>query len=154
MPRQVVMLAGGGHPGRGCPAPWLRRFDRDAIACVLTLRTDIPAPAGLPCRDLGGLEREAATQLAEAVSGTRPAPAVARRLHTETGGNPLALVELSAALTADQLGGAGFPELPLQPGAAIQQRFAVRLDQLSPQGRIALLVAAAAGRCPAGRPGC
>jgi DNA-binding CsgD family transcriptional regulator len=58
-------------------------------------------------------------------------------------------VELSAALTAEQLGGAGFPELPLQPGAAIQQRFAVRLDQLSPQARIALLVAAAAGRCPA-----
>ena len=127
----------------------LRRLDRDAIACVMTLRTDIPALAGLPSRDLAGLGREAAAQLAEAVSGTRPAPAVARRLYAETGGNPLALVELSAALTADQLGGAGFPELPLQPGAAIQQRFAVRLEQLSPQGRIALLVAAAAGRCPA-----
>ena len=127
----------------------LRRLDRDAIACVMTLRADIPALAGLPRRDLAGLRREAAAQLAEAVSGTKPAPAVARRLHAETGGNPLALVELSAALTADQLGGAGFPELPLQPGAAIQQRFAVRLDQLSPQGRIALLVAAAAGRCPA-----
>ena len=127
----------------------LRRLDRDAIACVMTLRADIPALAGLPCRDLAGLGREAAAQLAEAVSGIKPAPAVAGRLHAETGGNPLALVELSAALTADQLGGAGFPELPVQPGAAIQQRFAVRLDQLSPQGRIALLVAAAAGRCPA-----
>ena len=74
---------------------------------------------------------------------------MAGRLHAETGGNPLALVELSAALTADQLGGTGLPEVPLQPGAAIQQRFATRLDQLSPHARIALLVAAAAGRCPA-----
>ena len=74
---------------------------------------------------------------------------MAGRLHAETGGNPLALVELSAALTADQLGGAQMPEVPLQPGAVIRQRFAARLDQLSPPARTALLIAAAAGRCPA-----
>ena len=70
-----------------------------------------------------------------------------RRLHAETGGNPLALVELSATLTADQLGGAELPEAPLEPGAAIQ-RFAARLDRLSPLTRTALLVAAAACWCP------
>ena len=81
--------------------------------------------------------------------GSGPAAAVAGRLHAETGGKPLALVELSAALTAEQLGGAEMPEVPLPPGAVIRQRFAARLDRLSPPARTALLIAAAAGRCPA-----
>ena len=127
----------------------LRRLDRDAIACVMTLRAGEPAPAGLPCCDLGGLGRDAAEQLVEATAGIRPAPAVAGRLHEETGGNPLALRELATALTAEQLGGAQMPAGPLEPGVAIRQRFAVRIGQLSPPARTALLVAAAAGRCPA-----
>jgi len=127
----------------------LRRLDRDAIACMMTLRAGAPAPAGLPCRDLGGLGHEAARQLVAAVAGVRPTPAVAGRLHTETGGNPLALRELAAVLTAEQLGGAQMPAVPLEPGAAIRQRFAARIDRLSPPARTTLLVAAAAGRCPA-----
>ena len=127
----------------------LRRLDRDAIACVITLRAGAPAPDGLPCRDLGGLGRDAAAQLVEAIAGSRLAPAVAGRLHAETGGNPLALRELAAALTAEQLAGAQMPAVPLEPGAAIRHRFAARLDRLSPSARTALLVAAAAGRCPA-----
>jgi len=39
------------------------------------------------------------------------------------------------------------PEVPLEPGAAIRQRFAGRLDRLSQPARATLLVAAAAGRC-------
>ncbi len=127
----------------------LRRLGNDAIACVMTLREGVPVPAGLPCRDLDGLGRDPAAQLVEAIAGIRPTPAVASRLHAETGGNPLALVALSAALTAKQLGGAEMPEMPLQPGPAIRQRFAAGLDQLSPPARTALLVAAAAGRCVA-----
>jgi hypothetical protein len=75
---------------------------------------------------------------------------VARRLHAETGGNPLALVELAATLTAEQLAGAEgaeLPEAPLEPGAAIRQRFAARIHQLSPSARTVLMVTAAAGRC-------
>ena len=59
----------------------------------------------------------------------------------------LALVELSAALTAEQLAGAELPGAPLEPGEAIRQRFAARLDRLSLSARAALLVAAAAGHC-------
>ena len=125
----------------------LRRLGRDAIACVVTLREGVPVPVGLPSCDLDGLGRDQAAQLVEAVAGIRPAPVVATRLHAETGGNPLALTELSAALTAKQLGGAELPEMPLQPGAAIRQRFAARLGQLSSPARTVLLVAAAAGRC-------
>ena len=111
----------------------LRRLGRDAIACVLTLREGVPVPAGLPSCDLAGLGREQSAQLVEAVAGIRPAPAVARRLHAETGGNPLALAELSAALTAEQLGGAEMPQMPLQPGAAIRQRFAARRPHAIPR---------------------
>jgi DNA-binding CsgD family transcriptional regulator len=127
----------------------LRRLGSDAIGCVMTLREEVPAPAGLPCRDLTGLGVQEAEQLVEAIAGVRPAAAVARQLHAETGGNPLALVELSSALTAEQLGGAGIAEIPLEPGSAIRQRFAARLDQLSSPAKTALLVAAAAGSCDA-----
>lgn len=126
----------------------LRRLDRDAVACLLTMRPGRSPPAGLPYLEVTGLDSDAAGRLVEAVAGTRPARGVARRLHAETNGNPLALVELSAALTAAQLAGAELPEAPLEPGASIRQRFAVRLDQLSPAARTVLLVAAAAGRCP------
>ena len=126
----------------------LRRLDRDAVACLITLRPGWNGPVGLPCRDLAGLSPDATERLVETIAGTKPASEVARRLHAETGGNPLALVELSATLTADQLGGAELPEAPLEPGTAIRLRFAARLDRLSPPARTALLVAAAAGRCP------
>ena len=78
----------------------LRRLDRDAVACLITLRPGWNAPVGLPCRDLAGLSPDATKRLVEAIAGTRPASEVARRLHAETGGNPLALVEISATLTA------------------------------------------------------
>jgi DNA-binding CsgD family transcriptional regulator len=125
----------------------LRRLGRDAVACLMTMRPGTAAPAGLPCQELAGLSRDAAERLVEAIAGTRPTPEVTRRLYAETGGNPLALVELSAVLSAAQLGGAELPEVPLEPGTAIRQRFAARLDRLSPPSKTALLVAAAAGRC-------
>jgi DNA-binding CsgD family transcriptional regulator len=125
----------------------LRRLDRDAVACLVTMRSGTAGPAGLPCLDVTGLDRDAARSLVEAVAGIAPSPEVAQRLHAETGGNALALVELSVILTAEQLAGAGLLEAPLEPGAAIRQRFAVRLNQLSASSRTMLLVAAAAGRC-------
>jgi predicted ATPase len=129
----------------------LRRLGRDAIASVLTLRAGQPAPAGVRSCELTGLEPMPAGLLVEAVAGIRPAPAVAERLHAETGGNPLALTELAAALTEAELAGSQTPTEPLEPGAAIRMRFAARLDRLSDPARTVLLIAAAAGRCPADR---
>jgi AAA ATPase domain len=125
----------------------LRRLGSDAIACVLTMRSGAAGPPGLPCHDVAGLEYEAAEQLIEDVAGHRPAPAVARRLHAETAGNPLALAELSAALTAEQLAGGQLLDMPLEPGAAIRQRFTERLHRLSAPAQEALVVAAAAAQC-------
>src|SRR5580658_8015279 len=128
----------------------LRRLDRDAIACLLTMRPGTVAPAGLTCLEVTGLGSDAGERVVAAVAGIRPTLEVARRLHAETGGNPLALVELAATLTAEQLAGAEgaeLPEAPLEPGAAIRQRFAARIHQLSPSARTVLMVTAAAGRC-------
>ena len=126
----------------------VRRLGRDAVAGLITVRSGTPAPAGLPCREVPGLGPDASEHLVKAIARTSPSPAVASRLHAETGGNPLALVELAAALTAGQLAGAELSVAPLEPGAAIRQRFAARMDQLSPSARNALLISAAAGRCP------
>ena len=125
----------------------VRRFADDAVACVLAARPGGPALAGLPTHNLTGLQRAAVRRLAEVVTGVRPAAAVAERLAAETGGNPLAVVEMSGSMTAAQLGGADLPEVPLEPGAGVRQGFADRLGRLDPQVRTTLLVAAAAGRC-------
>ena len=151
--RALLVLVDDAHwldpASRGALLFAVRRLDRDPVGCVMTLRTGMPTLTGLLCCDLGGLGQEAAAQLVEAIAGIRPTSAVAGRLHAETGGNPLALVELVAVLTAEQLNGADVPWGPLQPGAAIRRRFAARLDQVSSAARVTLLVAAAAGRCPA-----
>ena len=130
----------------------VRRLGRDAVACVASTRPGSSVLDGLPVHDLAGLRQPDAALLVEAVAGITPAPAVARRLHAGTAGNPLALTELAASLTAQQLTGAGPPEvpdLPLRPGAGIQQRYAARLASLDPAVRLTLLVAAAAGACQA-----
>jgi DNA-binding CsgD family transcriptional regulator len=129
----------------------VRRLGSDAVACVFSGRPALPGLGGLPVCDLAGLAEPDAALLIEAVAGTTPARAVARRLHAETGGNPLALREAAAALTSQQLAGAGLPdvpEVPLEPGEAVRQRFAARLAGLEPAARVTLLVAAAAGSCP------
>lgn len=129
----------------------VRRFGDDAVACVracvLAARSGVPALAGLPAHDLTGLQRAEVRRLAEVVTGVRPTAAVAERLEAETGGNPLAVVEMSGSMTAAQLGGADLSEVPLEPGAGVRQGFADRLGRLDPEVRTTLLVAAAAGRC-------
>jgi DNA-binding CsgD family transcriptional regulator len=130
----------------------VRRLGRDAVACVASTRPGSSVLDGLPVHDLAGLRQPEAALLVEAVAGITPAPAVARRLHAGTVGNPLALTDLAASLTAQQLTGPGpqeVPDLPLQPGAGVQQRYAARLASLDPAVKLTLLVAAAAGTCRA-----
>jgi DNA-binding CsgD family transcriptional regulator len=126
----------------------IRRLGDDAVACVLAGRPDSPEIAGIPVHDLAGLSPPAARQLVEAVTGLVPAAEVATLLHSETGGNPLALAEIARAMTREQLAGKDMADAPLEPGAAIRQRYAARLDRLDPAVRTALMVAAAGGRCP------
>jgi DNA-binding CsgD family transcriptional regulator len=122
-----------------------RRLEREPIVVLLAARDANLrqfSPPGLADLGLSGLDREAAGQLLEAHAG-KVAPAVGDRLVEETGGNPLALVELAAALTSGQL--AGDEPLPqrLPLSAGLQQGFAQRVRQLPQLTQTLLLVAAA-----------
>ena len=77
-----------------------------------------------------------------------PAAEVAGLLHSETGGNPLALAEMALAMTREQLTGKDTTGVRPQPGAAIRERFSARIDRLGPAVRTTLMIAAAGGRCP------
>jgi DNA-binding CsgD family transcriptional regulator len=97
---------------------------------------------GLPELHLGGLDAAAAAELLAARVGPLD-PAVRERLISETGGNPLALLELPAALTSQQLAGREpLPErLPLT--ARLAQGFLARVRTLPAETQRLLLVAAA-----------
>jgi len=116
-----------------------RRLTAEPVALVLTIREGEPFPAGqrLPRHRLRGLhEHEAAALLAGA--GARVAPGLLRPLVAATGGNPLALLELRDALTAEQLAGrAPLPD-PLPVAATAQRRFQRQLAALPPSTAVAL----------------
>src|SRR5215475_7119719 len=71
------------------------------------------------------------------------APPVATAIARAAAGNPLALVELTAALNPDQRTGAAPLDLPLAPGRRLQRAFSGRFGALDEQARRALLIAAA-----------
>ena len=121
-----------------------RRLYADSLGLLFGVREPSPgltALDGLPTRRLGGLDDAAARALlAATVSGPLNAR-VAARIITETGGNPLALLELAGQLTPDQL--AGRSPLPqwLPVGRRMQAHF-LRQVRTLPSGRP---LAAAAG---------
>jgi DNA-binding CsgD family transcriptional regulator len=122
-----------------------RRLDTEPIVLLLAAEDSNGHrlhAAGLPSLRLGGLDREAAGQLLEARAG-KIARGVRDRLIDQTGGHPLALVELPATLTVEQLTGhALLPErLPL--GTRLQRAFLPAVRRLPPDTQTLLLIAAA-----------
>ncbi len=103
-----------------------RRLEAEAIAFLFAVheRTTSRVPLnGIADFQVPGLARDASVELLQhAVAGPLD-PSVRDRLVAETDGNPLALVELPAELTAEQLAGlATLPEtLPL--GVRLEQYF-------------------------------
>jgi DNA-binding CsgD family transcriptional regulator len=75
----------------------------------------------------------------------RLAPQVVTAITQAAAGNPLALTELPAMLTAEQASGAAALEFPLRPGVRLRRAFAGRIGALDPLARQALLIAAAHG---------
>jgi DNA-binding CsgD family transcriptional regulator/tetratricopeptide (TPR) repeat protein len=131
-----------------------RRLYAGSIGLVFGVREPSPgltALDGLPVRHLSGLEPGAARALlARTVSGSVNAR-VAARIITETGGNPLALLELAGQLTPGQL--AGRSPLPerLPVGRRLQGHFLRQVKTLPPAtGSLLLLAAAASSDDPAG----
>jgi DNA-binding CsgD family transcriptional regulator/tetratricopeptide (TPR) repeat protein len=119
-----------------------RRMHADPVALVIAAREGdarhFEAP-GLPELQLGGLDARAAGSLLDSALPT----AVRDELVRATGGNPLALLELPAALTEDELAGRAPLREDLPLAARIEQAFLARVEPLAPDARQALLVAAA-----------
>ncbi len=130
-----------------------RRLGRYAIGLIVVLRHTPPGaswpayhrPGASPAGTMlvVGLDEGAARQLL-AGTGRGIAPSVAQRLVEGTGGNPLALIELPAALTQPQLSGLTVLPEPLPVSAAMRRAFALRFDALDDDTRRTLLLAAAA----------
>jgi DNA-binding CsgD family transcriptional regulator len=123
-----------------------RRLRADGVAFIVAVRDGEPsafADSGFPELAITGVDRETAAVLVAQGSQGAATTAVAGRLYEATGGNPLALIELSNLLDPDQLAGRAPLDEPLRVGGAIERSFARRLEQLPDEGRRALTVAAA-----------
>jgi DNA-binding CsgD family transcriptional regulator len=122
-----------------------RRLDAEGIAMLFAAREGelrrFEAP-GLPELRLGGLDPVAAAALVDSHAGVALSSEIRDRLVLETGGNPLALLELSPALTEAQLSGAEALLAPMPVSARVERAFLTRVDRLREESQTLLLVAA------------
>ncbi len=123
----------------------VRRLDADAVAVLLAGRElgELAALPGAVQLRLAGLpDADARALLASAVPGWVTGPVI-DRIVAETGGNPLALVELPRAMTpAEIAGGLGFLGTSGLPGR-VEESFRRRLGPLPEATRRLVLLAAA-----------
>jgi DNA-binding CsgD family transcriptional regulator len=121
----------------------VRRLQAEGIAIAFATRDMQVGWARFPQLRVGPLGSRDARELLDSVLAARLDESVFARIIAESGGNPLALLELPHGLTPAQLaGGFGLPvALPLS--TRIEQSFARRLAQLAPDERRLLLLAAA-----------
>jgi len=106
-----------------------RRLYADRVGMVFAVREgegQALVLAGLPELTVGGLAEEAARELLARSAGTQVDRQVGWRIVADTAGNPLALVELAAELTAAELSGTEPLDWPL--------RFRGRLEFHPPWG--------------------
>jgi DNA-binding CsgD family transcriptional regulator len=123
-----------------------RRLYADSIAMVFAVREPAASPGllgGLPELTVSGLAARDAAELLAATTGPRLRPAVAERIVTETGGNPLALIEIGQQLGPGQLSGdAPLPD-PVPIGRQLELRYLQEARDLPADTRTLLLTAAA-----------
>jgi DNA-binding CsgD family transcriptional regulator/tetratricopeptide (TPR) repeat protein len=125
-----------------------RQLSADPVAMVFAARAEDADGAGfvaegLPVLRVAGLAEASARQLLDGLSDTPlPRDVVDRLLH-ETGGNPLALLELPTGLSPDQLHGTAPMPQQLTLTVAVERAFLDRARRLSEAVQTLLLVAAA-----------
>jgi hypothetical protein len=120
-----------------------RRLVAESVGLVFATRVPGEELAGLPELAVGGLREEDARALLDSVLTGPLSERVRDQLVAETGGNPLALLELPRGLTPSELaGGFALPgALPLP--RRIEESFRQRVDALPAETRRLLLLAAA-----------
>jgi len=130
-----------------------RRLLADPVAIIIAVEettAEVRLPQ-LPEIRLAGLSAPDAGELLAARTGQPVEGGVTSRLVTETGGNPLALLDAARDLSPDQLAGrTPLPE-PLPIGHRLEASFARRIQALSPTTRMLLLLAAAGNPGRSGR---
>jgi DNA-binding CsgD family transcriptional regulator len=129
-----------------------RRLYADRVGMVFAAREGegrAVVLAGLPELTVGGLVEEAAQELLATSAGGQVDRQVSGRIVADTAGNPLALVELAAELTAAELSGAEPLDWPLRFEGRLDELYRSRVRAL-PGGTQTLLLLAAAD--PTGEP--
>ncbi|MGZ5367900.1 MAG: AAA family ATPase, partial [Aeromicrobium sp.] len=115
-----------------------RRLLADRVGLLFAVREPAPStphPHALPELTIRGLPDAAAYALLTTSIAMPIDPGVAAHLVTETGGNPLAVVEAARELTADQLSGAVPLTEPLAVGPRLERSFLRRVRDLPPDTR-------------------
>jgi DNA-binding NarL/FixJ family response regulator len=130
----------------------IRRLRAEGVAVLLAVREDVPPQlraAGLPELMLEPLENPAARELVRRARASM-APEIVDSVLQTARGNPLALLQLPMILSdAQALGEAPLPD-PLLPSSSLSDAFVQQLDALPDPVRLALVIAAAAGRAEGG----
>jgi DNA-binding CsgD family transcriptional regulator len=118
-----------------------RRLEAEGLVVLVATRVE-PWP-GLPSIQVGGFGPDEVGELLHQQTGEEVAPDVRSQLLEETGGNPLALVELTESLPSDELAGREALPRPLPLTARVQDAFLARVRLLPEASQTLLLVAAA-----------
>jgi DNA-binding CsgD family transcriptional regulator len=125
---------------------WGRRIRADGIALLFGAREqdgDISALASFESVTVGGLPRSDAKILLEREFALGVSTGDADRLVAETGGNPLALIELAHSVRDDRLATLIHSPQPLPVGQRLEDHFGRRVLALPVETQMLLLLAAA-----------
>jgi DNA-binding CsgD family transcriptional regulator len=123
-----------------------RRLLADRVALLFLTRDGPVSPAlldDLPVLEVGGLADDAAMELLRPHASPPGHDDLVDRLIQETGGNPLALLELAGSIDSGDVREREHQPSPLTVGLRITEHFGAQLAQLPEATRLLLLAAAA-----------
>lgn len=122
-----------------------RRLGAESVGLVFAARSEdeVPALAGLPELEIGGLADDDARALLDATVRLPVDERIKLRILAEAQGNPLALLELPKGLDPADLAGGFGPTAAASVSGHIEASFLRQLEPLGPRTRRLLLIAAA-----------
>ncbi|WP_205602726.1 MULTISPECIES: AAA family ATPase [Mumia] len=123
-----------------------RRLQAESLAIILAARDDDAVgarTAGVPVLQLEGLDRNAALALLTASVPQTLDPLAAAAIVAATGGNPLALVDLSRDLDAAELAAIGLADDPVPIGRTLESHYVHQVRRSGEESQRWMLVAAA-----------